>query len=222
MIKKTPSNLKVNYKYNIRMPNANDSYLNFTNKLLTKYLDKLYDGNLLLIISPIFTIENEMFVLPTMDIDTSFNMGLNLISKFFSKSQNRNNWFCEFTGKNSFHIYLKYLVRVPNNNLIKTNISALRSLFFKNLKIPLMKYVDTQSSIRNVPIVRIGHRSDTNKMAIPILRLDRQWIITASSNKGFQNTFDKNLLADYIRTHIIPQNYINFNDYEKIVSVTLY
>lgn len=215
---KTPPNLNVQYKYNIRMQPINDSIKNFIYKLGTKHFDKLYDGNILILVSPILTRNKEKYVFPMLDIDTNFNKGLSLLKTFFSKENNRKLWYAEYTGKNAFHLYFKYLVKLPQDDDIINNIAAIRSFIFKNLKTPLMQYVDLTSSIREVPIVRIGHREDTNRMAVPMLKLDREWIVKASMTKGFENTFDKSMLSDYIKKYIFPMTVIESHTYNQLIA----
>ena len=211
MIEKVPESIKVTYKYDIRMTHILSDRRALLKKWTETYLRNIYYGKYLLLVSPVFTLNKRIFILPTLDVDTTFNVGFNFISKFLRKQRY---WYAEFTGKRSFHLYFRYLVEIPPEY---NEIRDIRQLILQPFK-KFFDVIDSVSSIRNIPTVRIGKRSDVNRLAIPVLYLDKKWILNASRGPTFEKVFPReNDLAMYIRTYLLPPLYVDLRTYYRLV-----
>jgi len=220
MIRKLPHDTVVTYKYSLHMTHIHKTVGNFLHKFIDEHLDQLWDGKYLVLIDPIYKSGKKILVHPTLDIDTNLSTGVQLLRQFFSKNTNtRKYWFAEYTGKNSFHLYFSYLVLVDDPDILKSPYN-LRSAFMKYIPNYILKYTDVTSSIRDIPILRIGYRPDTNRMALPIINsnlLDTNTLLHISQERTFSTVFkDKQQLADYITTRLIPPAYTNLNFFYKV------
>ncbi len=162
MIEIDLSNLIVTYRYAIAMPDRKVSYYDLIHKWLTEpHLSQIYNGKLLLSISPISTDGEHLFTQIALDIEGSNNTktAFDFSSRFINHNKD---FYMTYTGKTGFHIFSKFLVMTE-----KMHIQDLRFMLIDPLNIST-SMLDYNSSIRNVPMVRIGYRHDTHTLATPV------------------------------------------------------
>jgi len=172
------------------------------------------NGGLLLLVDPIIHYRRRtIFVLPTLDVDAGFIESLRIVKYFLQNRRRKQLWFAEYTGKNGFHIYFRYLVRVDNPELFRTP-ATLRQAIFRYINRNVLANVDTVSSIRDIPILRIGYRPDTGRTAVPVFRLNSDWIRKVSSERGLKAVFETTEdLTRYILNYIVPPQYVTLQQY---------
>jgi len=214
MANPVPTNVVITYKYAIQMQHLHRTLRSFQQRLINNYLDKLMNGGLLLLVDPIIRYRRRsIFVLPTLDIDVGFMESLNVVKYFLQNERRKRLWFAEYTGKNGFHLYFRYLVLIDNPELFRTP-AVLRQTIFKYINRAILANVDTVSSIRDIPILRIGYRPDTGRTAIPVLNLDPSWIRKVSSERGLKGVFETPQdLVKYILNYVVPPKYITLRQY---------
>ena len=214
MASPVPANVIVTYKYAVQMQHLHRTLRSFRHRLISNYLDKLMNGGLLLLVDPIIHYRRRtIFVLPTLDVDAGFIESLRIVKYFLQNRRRKQLWFAEYTGKNGFHIYFRYLVRVDNPELFRTP-AALRQAIFRYINRNVLANVDTVSSIRDIPILRIGYRPDTGRTAVPVFRLNSDWIRKVSSERGLKAVFETTEdLTRYILNYIVPPQYVTLQQY---------
>ncbi len=200
----------VKYRYVINMPDVIKPYPDVINKWTSdEYLNKLYDGQLMLSISPVFNILNSKFKLyqiqldmETDDIKSLFYYCLSIIKKY-------DDFYMCYTGKRGFHIYSNFLILMENNK----SISEINKMLISPLNINT-KFLDYTSSIRDVSTIRIGKRLDTGRLAFPILVENFDWFKNNINIKKFSNIkgFTKNNLKQFITKFLLPINKIFYYD----------
>jgi len=223
MFRRLPHDTIVTYKYSLHMTHIQKPVSAFLGKFTREHLDQLWDGKFLVLISPIYHSGKKVLVHPTLDIDTNLSTGIQLLKQFFSKNQQLSKyWFVEYTGKNSFHLYFSYLVLIDDTQILSSPYN-LRSAIMKFIPKYILKHTDIVSSIRNIPILRIGYRPDTNRMALPIIRrnlLDVNILQQLSQQRTLSTIFkNKEQLVDYLQTRLIPPLYTSLNFYYKICNL---
>lgn len=205
-------NIKVKYRYTITMPDRIGLYSEIINKWLSlDHFEKLYNGKLLLLVSPKFSVNNKDYSLYQIQLDVE---GFDTKKSFnFCKSFCKDNsgyYFC-YTGRSGFHIYSKFVVKMKND----LSISEIRNMLLDKFDLP--DYVDLISSIRDVPTIRIGYRPDTDRLSFPIFANMNynEFKNISDSYKNF-SFIEKHLLITFVKNSLIPlYNQIEYNQYLK-------
>ena len=212
-MKKIPENTLVKYRYVIPMSDRIDTIKNIINKWTKKYVDKIYFGQLMLLVSPIYTYKDNIFVQPVIDVDAPFNEAFRYVKNFLSKDNRKKHWIAEFTGKTSFHLISNFAIILDKG----ITLPEIRKIVYEPLKLK-NEYVDIISSIRDMPFVRIGYRQETKKLAFPVLDFSMNFIRKNINQLTFKNVFkNTNELAEYIRNWIFPRFYIKEDEYVRYI-----
>lgn len=155
-------NIFLFYKYTVNMSPQKTTLKDFRNKIVTKHVNKILMGKEQLLVSPVFSTEqNQIYIQPVFDFDGRRGGGI-------LKAQDDAMRFCS-NVKRYPHIYevtpngvhLVFLVAFND-----CSIEEYRNLV-KNIKFTTL---DVLSSTRNVPIFRIGSYKQ-NHTIIPTSKL---------------------------------------------------
>jgi hypothetical protein len=175
----------------------------------------IYQGKMLLLISPILRIKesNDILVQFQLDVEGKKEKMESLFLKCVEFIKMHKNMHMTYTGKSGFHIYSNYLYYIKNG-LLKP-ISEIREMILSkyNLDIIGTTNIDFVSSIRDMPTIRIGKRPDTKRLAFPILETNWKWFEARMNSKTFASIMSEDMLRTYISKFMIP--YTNIIDISK-------
>lgn len=206
----------VTYRYTITMPDRKARWSELINKWLDKdHFDKLYDGNLLYLVSPIYTDHDYYLVQVQLDLEPvtkSFKGTENVFTFVKNFVNNHKNFYFVYTGRYGFHIYSKFVIRTKKMEIAKLRQYILNPMNMKS------SYLDEVASIRRMPTIRIGKRPDNNNLAIPIMSsVDFDYIMNSRNETNFHNLISKLKLKKFIETDLMPiENEISYSEYKKI------
>lgn len=197
-------NLIVTYRYAIAMPDRKVSYYDLMNKWLTEpHLSQIYNGKLLLSISPISTDGTHLFTQIALDIEGGKNTkeAFNFSTRFINHNKD---FYMTYTGKTGFHIFSKFLVMTDI-----MHIQDLRYMLIDPLNIST-SMLDYNSSIRNVPMIRIGYRHDTHTLATPVSpTINYNTFVKKMTNvTDFKTIMSLKDMKKFISSKIFPANNI--------------
>lgn len=206
----------VTYRYTITMPDRKARWSELINKWLDKdHFDKLYDGNLLYLVSPIYIDHDYYLVQVQLDLEPvtkSFKGTENVFTFVKNFVNNHKNFYFVYTGRYGFHIYSKFVIRTKKMEIAKLRQYILNPMNMKS------SYLDEVASIRRMPTIRIGKRPDNNNLAIPIMSsVDFDYIMNSRNETNFHNLISKLKLKKFIETDLMPiENEISYSEYKKI------
>ena len=215
---KLDNRIQVKYKYALSMPNRIDTLKSILNKWSNLYLDKIYYGQLLLLVSPIYLFKNDIYVQPLVDIDDKFENAFYQVKDFINKNSKRKAyWISEFSGKNSFHLVARFAIKVK-----KYDLDYIRNLIFEPLKDLSKENIDIISSVRDVPVVRLGYRKENTQLSFPVFPILDYNNINEIKKHIKKSTFidvfkNKEELSNYIKNYMFPLFYIEEKDYVKYI-----
>jgi len=207
------SNIIVNYRYVITMPNRYKPYNLVVKDWTENKLDLIYNGKIGLLVSPYFFIKDNdeyMYCQLLLDIEGSesefqaFEYSKQLVKTYPFLSM-------AYTGKSGFHLMSNFLVKVK-----RTTTFEIRHQMLDDLR--LSSIVDKVSSIRNMPTIRIG--SFGKRFAFPTnSKLTyNQFVRLRLGVKDFSNIMSKQQLVTYIKTFVLPSKVISQRSYRNLIS----
>ncbi len=205
-------NIIVKYRYVVTMSDRYKLYPLVLDDWLHEKFDMLYNGKLGFLVCPYFTPKDDKeHIYCQLLLDVEGKVGTEKAFDYSKSMLNRYSFLTmEYTGKTGFHLASNFLVKVP-----KESSPQIRKLMLEPLQ--LSSLVDQNSSIRNMPTIRIG--TFGKRFAYPIQKNMnyKQFTKLTFIAKDFSQIMSKQQLQDYIKEYILPDKIINYKQYLDIV-----
>jgi len=146
------------YKYVVNMPIAKDTVNNYTKKLTTKHVKKIFDGTEQILISPVFTTDYVYLFQPIFDFDGRRGGGvLNAYDQAttFAYKLKRYPFIFELTEDGVHVTFQIVLSGIGSLNKFREEVKEKTSIY---------STLDVSSSIRDTPMFRGGSYRNTYTM----------------------------------------------------------
>ena len=203
----------VKYRYTVPMPDQYKEYHEVLTDWTTTKLKGIYYGKIGLLVCPYFRVSGEDFLYCQLLLDIEGKQGTKVAFEYARHLKKKYNWLTiEYTGKTGFHMASSFLVKLKRDET-----PVLRNLMLEPLHID-SALVDKNSSIRDMPTIRIG-AIFKDRFAFPVLDdWDyEKFLAIKKVARDFEPIFTSEELKSYIKEWLLPNKHITYNEYLRLL-----
>ena len=194
--------LRVKYKYNIKMPTQTATLEALKAKIYNKHVDTILEGKEALLISPVFYQNNIEYIQPIFDFDGRKGGG---ILQAYDEAENLKKVMEKFSSiieltRDGCHLTFQI-------GLYGLSVEEIR----KELKnVTLYKTVDIPATFKDLPIYRFGSYREENYTMIPVDNLYKNIFKEVDHKKPIE-LFDKENWLNLWKGYLFPTQPVSAN-----------